>query len=653
MAIQKPQNTIKSKADNLYQVQPGVTKLHITDMAIFIGTATVAITELLSLGDLITRPAIAISWLIVLSIAITIYKKPLIASLRLSPNGDRDPTKTALFIFLYSACALTLLISLIYPPNNFDSMTYHMARVAHWTQDMSVKFFRTGNVRQVLSGPGAEYAILHTYILTGTDRFANLIQWASMLGSLIVTYLIAVKLSKKETAGLYAAVITATIPAGIMQSTSTQNDYAAGFWILVSIYKLLQYREERQIRTAILLGLAAGLAALTKASSAIFLAPFALLAIDRRTLSKETVLHILTAVFAIILLNISQFLRNYALTENILGISKDLADVTMHVRTPDFIASNMVRNIAVNLGIPHLNGIAYIESMVVYIHSLLGISASDPNSSFYGQPFMIGFGIHEDWAGNLLHTLIIFLAIPLIFIRKRIDLAQVYCISLVLSFLIFSALLRWQPWINRIMLPLFLLSAPLIGAVLSDRLKETQARIVLMIFCFYSLPYYLLNETRGALGDQGYRHSNPSYAVYPPSFLRKSRLELYFSNRADLYDQFLSTAAFIKDSTCRVIGIYSHENSWEYPLWKMVSGKRDARVIEHVEVQNVSNKLPPDTTEPPCIVVAIDKSPEEIRDIKEKADICWINDLNKNPPPENKANIKKGAGWNCSKSQVN
>jgi cobalt/nickel transport system permease protein len=47
-----------------------------------------------------------------------------------------------------------------YAPSNWDSMTYHLSRVAHWLQHGSVEAYETGIYRQVLYAPGAEYLVL-------------------------------------------------------------------------------------------------------------------------------------------------------------------------------------------------------------------------------------------------------------------------------------------------------------------------------------------------------------------------------------------------------------------------------------------------------------------------------------------------------------
>jgi hypothetical protein len=57
----------------------------------------------------------------------------------------------------------TLIVALWAPPNNWDSMTYQMARVAEWYDHRSVAFYPTAIDRQLWQPPLAEYLILVTY----------------------------------------------------------------------------------------------------------------------------------------------------------------------------------------------------------------------------------------------------------------------------------------------------------------------------------------------------------------------------------------------------------------------------------------------------------------------------------------------------------
>ena len=52
-----------------------------------------------------------------------------------------------------------------FPPNTWDSMTYHLSRVAHWVQNHSLEHYPTHILRQLSYCPFAEYVIFLTLIL--------------------------------------------------------------------------------------------------------------------------------------------------------------------------------------------------------------------------------------------------------------------------------------------------------------------------------------------------------------------------------------------------------------------------------------------------------------------------------------------------------
>ena len=136
---------------------------------------------------------------------------------------------------------MTFLTALIYPPNTPDSMSYHMPRVMHWIQNQNVDFYPTSTTRQLYVSPFSEYVILHLQLIVNGDRLANLVQWFSMFGSLIGVSLIARELGGNTKSQIFSALFCATIPMGILQSTSTQTDYVVSFWIVILVYFLLCY----------------------------------------------------------------------------------------------------------------------------------------------------------------------------------------------------------------------------------------------------------------------------------------------------------------------------------------------------------------------------------------------------------------------------
>ena len=167
------------------------------------------------------------------------------------------------------------LIAVVAPPNNWDSMTYHMSRVAHWMQNRSVGHYPTSYVPQLYHPPGAEFAIMHFQIITGGDRFANLIQWLSMVGSAIAVSLIAKQLGANLRGQVFAAVFAATLPMGILQGSSTQNDYAVCFWVVCFVgCGLAGLSAGITGFNTFKIGASLGLALLTKTTAYIFCLPF-------------------------------------------------------------------------------------------------------------------------------------------------------------------------------------------------------------------------------------------------------------------------------------------------------------------------------------------------------------------------------------------
>ena len=89
------------------------------------------------------------------------------------PTGTQSPIGLSFMIALGGmgiVVLATLLIAVSAPPNNWDSMTYHMSRVVHWIQNSSVNHYPTHIDRQLWLNPWAEFAITHFQMLSGGDN---------------------------------------------------------------------------------------------------------------------------------------------------------------------------------------------------------------------------------------------------------------------------------------------------------------------------------------------------------------------------------------------------------------------------------------------------------------------------------------------------
>jgi 4-amino-4-deoxy-L-arabinose transferase-like glycosyltransferase len=159
-------------------------------------------------------------------------------------------------------------------------------------------------------------AILHFRTLFGSVRPANLVQWFSMVGSVVAVSGITGLLGGSRKAQLLAAAAAFSVPMGVLQSTSTQNDYAVALWAVCLAYLvvLTKRRPLDRTETAALAG-TVGLGMLTKGTFFVYATPLLFwllvpLAV-RRQLQRGVTLAAAIAVAAVTL-NLGFWARNFS-----------------------------------------------------------------------------------------------------------------------------------------------------------------------------------------------------------------------------------------------------------------------------------------------------------------------------------------------------
>ncbi|MCH7878386.1 MAG: glycosyltransferase family 39 protein, partial [candidate division Zixibacteria bacterium] len=172
--------------------------------------------------------------------------------------------------------AVLLAIIFIYPiPNDYDSMTYHLARIIYWDQQGNLAHFASHDLRQITFPPFAEYALLNARFLMGSDSVTRLIQWFSMVVAMIGVTEITKKLGGNSLQRAMSALLTASIPMGIMQATTTQNDYVLAAWtVCLVVFGLATLQNISNPWSVGAVGVALGLMMLTKGTGYIYALPF-------------------------------------------------------------------------------------------------------------------------------------------------------------------------------------------------------------------------------------------------------------------------------------------------------------------------------------------------------------------------------------------
>ncbi len=471
------------------------------------------------------------------------------------------------------AVGLTALIS---PPNSRDAMTYHLGRVMHWMQNKSVAFYPTHILRQLHLAPWSDFAILQFQLLAGNDRLANCVDWFSMTGCLAGVSLLARELGAARRGQVFAAVLCATLPVGILQGSGALSDYVVSFWLACFVVFTLLYAKRGGSFYALACGAALGLALLTKATAYLYAAPFVAWLGFSALKSRKFSHPILIAAVACCM-NLGHYARNYELCGKILGPGREQPASYIYANdlfTPSSLASNILRNVSLQLETRSSRVNDALRGAVVRLHRMIGISPSDPRTTWTGEKYYVPELISDEgYSANPLHFLLLLTAIFACRRGNRLEL--IYIGSLLLGFLLFCGYLRWQPWHNRLLLPLFVLAAPFIGLELSRTRHAAAANACMAALIVLAAPWVLRNRTRPMIGKG--------------SIFLTSRMDQYFAVEPPLDKPYTEAAGVL--ARFPNVGLLLGQDNLEYPLWVLLRRAEPGSFhLEHVNVTNISNR---------------------------------------------------------------
>lgn len=577
--------------------------------SLFTGGLIVAATEALSSFMLLSVAPMSAFWLISILLLVSyilIVSEPNLAFWQKAAQGAIRCALEyrILFLCLFAYLFITGLLAWIAPPNTYDSMTYHMSRVAHWIQNKTVDFYPTNIFRQLVAAPFSEYAIANLQILFGSDRFANFVQWSSMAGCLIVVSAISAQLGASRFGQIVSSIVCASIPMGILQSTSTQTDYLVGFWLTTLVYCILRWAKKQDLLCSIAIGTSFGLAILTKPTAYIYAFPFViyLAACCLWKVAAKKVVLLIISLIVTVGLNSGHLVRNYESFGTPIAQSLDSGHYSYEneIISPKTTISNLLRNTGLHLE----NGTRFdrlFQRFIERTHETLKIDINDERTTWPGYLFKIqGNSRHEDYAGNYYHTiLIVFCLIFYFVLMQKNNVITIYAACLIVSYIAFCTYLRWQPWHSRLQLPYFVLWSPFIGLII-DHLNKYRIRdvieldmplitnkvgyikyifleahkikishIAITILIVSSIPLLLSSATKPVMGVHNV-------------FNTPRELQFFISN-PNFKNSYVEISDLIKSLNCKKIGLQAFADDWEYPLWASLNQDTDDKsTIEYI-----------------------------------------------------------------------
>lgn len=568
-----------------------------------------ASNEILSLFHKINFLSLSLLWLVIdlgafLGFIIILRKRKInmLSKIKELFWGLRKRFSPAM-VFLAIVCGVVVYMAWRTVPYNWDSMTYHLTRIAHWGWNGSIAHYACHDLSQISGPPLAEFVNLHVYILSGnTDYFVNLLQAASYVVAVYLIYRIGKKIGCDHLFSFLAALVFATTPIVFGEALSTQVDLYSGMWLLVFVYIILGYTDmdkklslsRASVCQLILLGMSAGFCYLAKPSVCIgaFVFTVWLFAVCIRRKDKIQLVIASAFITGITALVVAapEMIRNY----NTFGLELENTEFLAKSWDIRYLLENMIQNIVFNLPNEYFEVSDLMNKVVFKTTSFLYFGQiPEALSEFQLNEFNLG---HDTALSPLITWLMVFAVlgglVVVIYrlIRKSADLKQNislgYIVAGIGSMLIFCGTVQWYKFVVRYEVGYFALLSPAVMLVFQYIFNKKRS----LAYVFAGAVIFVCIVSFNNL-VQHHKH----YLPYG-----ENRMLQYFSVRG-IYEPYMLVSDAIIEKGYKNIGFICGADSYEYPLWKKMEGFIDR--FEHVCVANETEVFEDRNYVPQCIIV--------------------------------------------------
>jgi hypothetical protein len=218
-----------------------------------------------------------------------------------------------------------------------------------------------------------------------------------------------------------------------------------------------------------------------------------------------------------------------------------------------------------------------------------GIDINDPKYHYNTMDWMAtGFSFNEDYAQNFPHAVLLVIATIAFLCRKSLyskprTVYNLYFFTLAGTALLFTILLKWQPWSNRLETALFMLFSIFLAMEIGNWNKWLRFLCVIPTVIYGVIA--LLQST-----------NHPLLPVSQSIFKKPYSYFMYA-------DQVFDCKAFFDSTSYTKIGIAIGADSPDYYYYKLLSESSSAkrRELNHVMVSN-SSSIYPDNFMPEAII---------------------------------------------------
>lgn len=526
------------------------------------------VSETLNLASILRPGWIMFFWLICLAgLLAMIWRRRSRLSL---PALNWDRQTAVIYSALVPIAAMTLLTGALVSPNNWDSLTYHLSRGAHWLQQGSFDFFEPTSSRENTQSPLGDLLFAHLQVAGGDGATAFLVQWFAGIVVLVGVGILADEVFADRRITALSVLCGATVPMLVSQMSTTQVDLLAGVPIAGVIVAWRWLHQGRFWGSVLLASSVMGVAAAIKATSALLILPWGAVMLGElfeRRRWKHLGGFLSISVASLLVFNVGHIFR--LLTQRA-GSLNDATNVLNEALTPESVVVNLVRDLTTALVVPIPALVRGIETASEVFLEFLGLDPELRGATF-GSSYSLSVAWSEDHAAAPWHVLLVMTAIAWLFVRQQsIPRRRVATLVGVLATqsLLIAAVIRWQPWINRFTFLIVVFAAPLMGWLLAQWAPFLRSSVA-SVMVVSALAWILLQPLRGLAGTMWIPQTIPFIDAIPRyesplSYDRFSQMFMHHPPSADTYSRAFSHAQTLDPNGVQLdIG----GDWWEFPIW--------------------------------------------------------------------------------------
>lgn len=488
-------------------------------------------------------------------------RPPALPPIALRAAVAAHPVLAGLAAVVVAAFVYQAFIAIGTPPDNWDSMTYHLSRAAGWLQRHGVEYLPAHTERQNAFQPNAEMLILWTFSFLSRDTFAAVPQLLSEAVLLLSVFGIGRRLGLSRPAALFPALLGATLTEVALQSVTTQNDLVAAALVLACACLALGRTRLELALAGVALGLALG-TKLTAVFALPVLVGLVLAGRERKAWPRTAATAAAWAVAGFVAFGLYGYAQNIAETGKLLGDPSASA----HLQ-PDVTAGGTVSTAAriawrlVDASGLHLPGgvTSGIGDAGKAVFDGLGIAANPASSTTTQFRFQVNGAADEDLSffgplGLLLLPLVVLRLAAAV--RRRADArVALLAVAVPLFVVVLALAYRYNTWIGRFMIVPVALALPLAATAYDRRLlgRRVLAGGVALV---------------GALTlalAHGYNKAKPTGLDSRPAVWTLSRARAQALTRPELTPALEGIDHFIPGG--KTVATILGEDDWDYPLY--------------------------------------------------------------------------------------